>query len=770
MRNRTGRWAAGALALGFLAAIAGPALAAWPHDPFVNVPLSTSNSVQTDAVVVADGAGGAIVVWCDDRGYPQRVCAQRVAADGALLWDPAGVVISRNGPDHIPDYDPRPVIVADGAGGAVVAWGGWGGPEAYRTTVIAQRVTADGAVMWGDDGVLLCGSAGYKDDVNIAADGAGGAVVVWADTRRNMPLSMTGDIYAQKVAADGSVQWADDGQLVSSGAGYQIYPAVVGDGDGGAIVTWNDFNRAIYAGVGRAQRIAANGSRAWLPNGVVVTQTGVHYGPALTEDGAGGAIVAWNGSALLAQRLSHAGVAQWASGGVTVGSGQLAAIVCDGAGGAIITWGDHRGTDIDIYAQRISGTGVRQWATAGVAITTAPGDQGMSTLAADGAGGALVSWVNLVSTPVYIDNVFAQRVTPTGELLWSRGGAAVCIADEAQYPGGIVSDGAGGAIVAWTDYRTAYPARAYAQWIDAAGATFRSEPVINSVRDVTPDQGGKVRIRWSASNLDHAAAGTAMYGVWRQTAAKDGVPTWESLGTVMARGDASYSFTAVTFADSCAAGSAPSTFMVDFHLLAWGEVWGSNPATGCSVDNLAPARPAHVHLASGGRLAWDTAVEPDFRQFTVYGSSLGRLDDSATVVAQTTNNSVDIAGLAYPYLLVTSSDIHDNESAASGTSALSGVEISPVACLRLHANTPNPFNPRTTIAYDLPRAGHARLDIYDAGGKLVRRLVDADLAAGRHEAAWDGRNDDGGDVASGTYLVLFASGDGALRRKMTLLR
>jgi hypothetical protein len=71
---------------------------------------------------------------------------------------------------------------------------------------------------------------------------------------------------------------------------------------------------------------------------------------------------------------------------------------------------------------------------------------------------------------------------------------------------------------------------------------------------------------------------------------------------------------------------------------------------------------------------------------------------------------------------------------------------------RLHANAPNPFNPRTTIAFDMPRAGRVRLDIFDVRGRWLRGLVDATLPAGAHRAIWDGRLENGSEAASGTYV------------------
>jgi len=80
-------------------------------------------------------------------------------------------------------------------------------------------------------------------------------------------------------------------------------------------------------------------------------------------------------------------------------------------------------------------------------------------------------------------------------------------------------------------------------------------------------------------------------------------------------------------------------------------------------------------------------------------------------------------------------------------------DVTPAApAYALHAVAPNPFNPRTTVAFELPAAGRVRLSVYDAQGRLVRTLLDEARAAGRHAAEWDGRGDDGRTLASGVYL------------------
>ena len=83
---------------------------------------------------------------------------------------------------------------------------------------------------------------------------------------------------------------------------------------------------------------------------------------------------------------------------------------------------------------------------------------------------------------------------------------------------------------------------------------------------------------------------------------------------------------------------------------------------------------------------------------------------------------------------------------------------------------PNPFNPQTTVAFDLDQAGSVDLGIYGPDGRCVRTLVTGSLAAGHHEASWNGRDDRGRRVASGTWFVRLRSAAGVATRKVQLIK
>jgi hypothetical protein len=92
------------------------------------------------------------------------------------------------------------------------------------------------------------------------------------------------------------------------------------------------------------------------------------------------------------------------------------------------------------------------------------------------------------------------------------------------------------------------------------------------------------------------------------------------------------------------------------------------------------------------------------------------------------------------------------------------------APLRLAQNFPNPFNPETTIRFDLPRAMSVRLAVYDVQGREVARIADGSLPAGTHAVKWDGLDRGGHRVASGVYWYRLEAGEISLSRKMVLLK
>jgi hypothetical protein len=101
----------------------------------------------------------------------------------------------------------------------------------------------------------------------------------------------------------------------------------------------------------------------------------------------------------------------------------------------------------------------------------------------------------------------------------------------------------------------------------------------------------------------------------------------------------------------------------------------------------------------------------------------------------------------------------------------SHVDEMPAKVAILYQNHPNPFNPGTTIRFDLPTPAQVTLRVYDLSGRLVRALVDEiEMAAGRHEKVWDGRDETGRSPAAGVYICRLKAGEFSATRRMTLVK
>jgi CubicO group peptidase (beta-lactamase class C family) len=92
----------------------------------------------------------------------------------------------------------------------------------------------------------------------------------------------------------------------------------------------------------------------------------------------------------------------------------------------------------------------------------------------------------------------------------------------------------------------------------------------------------------------------------------------------------------------------------------------------------------------------------------------------------------------------------------------------------LHQNCPNPFNPSTTISYEIPgntaTRPHVTLAVYDLRGRLVRTIVSSEITPGYHQVTWNGKDENGASLSSGIYLYTLKTGEERFTRKMTILK
>jgi len=457
----------------FIFSLNNAAYAQWSNDPTVNTAICTAADYQSSPVITSDGLGGAIITWDDYRSGSYNIYAQRINASGVLLWTDNGVAICTAANDQVISK-----IISDGEGGAIIAWSDYRGGT--YADIYAQRINANGAVLWSTNGVAICNAVKNQIATGIVSDDEGGAIITWHDYR-----SENFDIYAQRINTSGIVQWTTDGVAICTAAEKQENPTIAGDGAGGAIITWMDYRSGSYDIY--AQRINVNGIAQWTDNGLAIcNETNSQTYPKIISS-TGNAIITWmdvrTGDVdIYAQRINVSGMVLWTTNGVAISSApgwqQYPTSLSDGAGGAIIAWSDYRSSQYDIYAQRINVSGEVLWTTNGVAISATTNAQMLAYIAGDGAGGAIIAWEDQRS-----DNrdIYAQRINANGTIQWTDNGAAVSTAANDQFPPTIVSNGSGGAIITWHDHRNGTTSDIYAQQINAEGQL----GVVTNVQDDT---------------------------------------------------------------------------------------------------------------------------------------------------------------------------------------------------------------------------------------------------------------------------------------------
>ena len=616
--------------------------AQWSDNTNVNTPVSTALNDQNAPLSVSDGAGGVIVAWQDYRNDTADIYAQRLNAAGTPLWTINGVPIVTGDSVQILSG-----IVSDGAGGAIVMWLD---TRNMNLDVYAQRVNASGAVLWTTNGVAVCTATGNQASPAITSDGFGGAIITWQD-----PRSGSFDIYAQRINSSGVAQWTIDGIAISTAPNDQAYPAIASDGAGGAVIAWQDARNGVDWDI-FAQRINSSGSLQWgtaATGDSLATTAGDQMYPVILGDGSGGAIVTWTDTRndpgdIYAQRLNSSGVSQWTKNGTVVsaatGIQRYPKLVSDGAGGAVIAWQDDRVGTNNIYAQRVNAAGAVLWTQNGNSVCVASGNQELPALTSDGTGGAIITWEDFRSASNY--DIYAQRVSASGLSLWTNNGVLVSGLPNDQWLPVIVGTNAAGAIITWQDARSG-PSDIYAQMIGWNGALGNGTAYIRAIRDVKADQGGEVEVLFHASPYDVWPDETiSYYKIWRGVKLN---------GSTLSKVGVKYSRKTV-LRSSSASPSINSTAADTIYWQYAGEVQANylpaySESTSTLSDSTAQGIPYYYFMIStytGSGAYWDSPVDSGYSVDNlppaIVANVVGSTSSGTETLHWSANTDKDLAG------------------------------------------------------------------------------------------------------------------------------
>ncbi|MBI5169012.1 MAG: hypothetical protein HZA61_05965 [Candidatus Eisenbacteria bacterium] len=773
--------------------LAGPAFAAWSNSPIVNSTISNAAGNQYQPATVPDGAGGVIVVWQDSRYGNYDLFAQRLDSRGNALWTAGGVPVCTNAA-----YQSTPAVCADGSGGVVLAWRDNRG---VSYDIYAQRLNASGTALWAANGLVVCNAIDPQDYPEIVADGSGGAFIGWSDFRNGAVTSY--DLYAQHVLGNGTMAWTANGLSFCVAAGAQYMASMVADGSGGFCALFSDYRATPSSNDLYLQRVSSAGVQQWAANGVAVcTAAADQYAGPLETDGYGNFYTCWTDLRVsgggtnfdvYAQAFNSAGSTMWGANGFGVSTNaaqqRYPRMAFDGVGGLFVIWTDTRsGTTNDFYGQRLSAGGQPLWAADGQLLVTADRYRDLAAMLPDGAGGFFAVWTDQRYS---VSDVYAQRFNSAGTQQWTSGGVGLFTSAASVFSVAASVLGDGSLFVTTAEDRvTASTYDLFAQRVDRYGYLGETEPRITSVKDVPGDQGGRVKLSFLGSYLeDEPWYAMTSYYVYRslpplaaQLAARGALAVsrdpedaarlgtvyanaygaqdyyWELLTTLSPNYVGQYSVYAATAQDSFAGGGGRTAFMVQGR--SGSKHWDSLPDSGWSVDNLAPAAPAPLtaqYAAGSTRLHWNPNTEADLAGYRLYrGSSPSFVPGPSNFVAELADTGcTDVAGAPYVYKL-RAVDQHGNESpvATAMPTGTTGVEGgAPPAELALSLAGANPMRTHGTLRLAVPRSSRVRVTVFDATGRAVRTLADGEFAAGTHALEWDGADGAGRRAANGLYFA-----------------
>jgi hypothetical protein len=310
-----------------------------------------------------------------------------------------------------------------------------------------------------------------------------------------------------------------------------------------------------------------------------------------------------------------------------------------------------------------------------------------------------------------------------------------------------------------------------------------------AAEDRPNDQGGFVLLSFAASRNDGSPINpVTMYSVWVQYpgASED---EWVSAGTVPALGesDMTYVIQVATLDDQYGEMENIHNFVVGTHSVWFPEVMPSNEITGFSLDNIAPMPVAGVEIAddwSGDwsdpelsevtlAVQWAPSNANDLSHYEVFATLNGNAN-TRTRIYQGLNTSLEhtivieehSVGDIYEYeFFAIDNHLNVSDVAEGASPVFTSVGEQRALSFDLAQNFPNPFNPSTTIAFELAQPSTATLTVFNLLGETVATLVNEPLAAGRHQVTFDA-----GRLASGVYMYRLEAGEYNALRKMILVK
>tara|TARA_S200000501_G_C20868006_1_gene762859 strand:- start:547 stop:3684 length:3138 start_codon:yes stop_codon:yes gene_type:complete len=387
------------------------------------IPLRQGTHIEWWKAVEVGLDGEFIIVWSDCRYGIRDIFAQKINSDGELLWGTDGELVALE--DGLKDgitiaqangRQEDPIIISDESGGFYMMWMDYR-DEPAKGDIYAQHVLSDGSLQFGLEGTPLTNLPGKQSSPNMCKDNLGGVFAIWKDESDGSAV-----IKGTHISFDGTILAPGVGIVINDATNSRSGISLEVISDGLAGMTWS---RTIPVGAGEEEN-----------SDIVIQIMDTNISTLLSPTNEGGIIICDAPFKQTSPKVTYVNGAQF-----------------------VVTWQDHRDPENygDIYMQYFDIEGNPILEQNGIALTIDSGEQKKPRAKGDETGAYLV-WQDY-RTSADNPDVYIQKVGLDGTILLEQNGKAITnFSDSQQINPRLTTDGFGGAFFIWEDYRNgSYP-------------------------------------------------------------------------------------------------------------------------------------------------------------------------------------------------------------------------------------------------------------------------------------------------------------------------
>jgi Secretion system C-terminal sorting domain len=726
----------------------------WSEDPEFNNQFSNLTGDQTIPKIAQNPDGSSYIGWWSNATGNYNMRLQYIDADGNVVWEENGILVS----DHtqmtwLTDWD----MTIDHEGNAIMAFNDIREGE-EQLDIFGYKISPDGDFVWGEDGINLS-NGGFNAAPKVTVTTNNDCIFAWADD-----ISIT----ARSISPTGEQNWETPITINEPEASTwpQLMAADNDDNEDNFLMKyfvdsgpyWAP-DRFVYI-----QKYDSNGNPVWDSPAVVSNASGISAWNQIfswAPDGSGGAVIAWhddrnseNISRAYAQHVTTAGTALFENG-IQVGD--------HGANNQYYPQTIYQPLDENIYiyweetdpgqnnsgilAQKINSDGELLYGNAGITISQIQATGGTIISLRPLSEDIVVSYSTYPWGNFNNERILTERVDPDGEIVWDEtlivsdmqtAKLHTDTADIIYQDGGFVPSG--GFIVAWGSGDGIY-----AQRYNEDGSIGTPGPLLPVPVNLTAEvELYTIYLDWEMPD-DRFLTGFELYRNNELLAEIDDAGTREYMDYVWEYITYEYYMIAVYDEGNSAPSNTVTVAIVEFPF----------PPYNLTVDPV------------NGLMEWEAPIIPP-RELTGYNVYL---DDMQVPLDFTTEIFYQLDNLiaGYFYTAAVSAVYTDAESELISIEfTYEPVSTNPDELSDIFsqtANYPNPFNPETSIAFNLPLATQVKLNVYNVKGQFIESLVNTQLAAGNHQIIWNAAL-----LPSGIYYYSLITENAVIKRKMVLLK